>query len=72
FASGAARRFVGEMTDLGPVMAQVIPGGQSGVVTSGPLYVNQLFSWLVNSYLPLFIDINLIDQIAVEREMFEP
>ncbi|VAW38612.1 Penicillin amidase precursor [hydrothermal vent metagenome] len=72
FASGAARRFVGEMTDLGPVMAQVIPGGQSGVVTSGPLYVNQLFSWLVNSYLPLFIDINLIDQIAVDREMFEP
>ncbi|MBL4660603.1 MAG: penicillin acylase family protein, partial [Alcanivoracaceae bacterium] len=72
FASGPARRFVGEMTPAGPIIDQVIPGGQSGVITSGVFYVNQLFSWLVNSYLPLFIDIDLIDQIAVDRQTFEP
>ena len=72
FGAGPARRFVGELTEQAPIMEQVIPGGQSGVITSGSLYVNQLFSWLTNSYLPLFIDIDTIDQIAVERETFEP
>ena len=72
FNAGPARRFVGELTPQGPIMDQVIPGGQSGVITDGVLYVNQLFSWLANSYLPLFIDVNLIDQIAVERQTFEP
>ena len=72
FAHGPARRFVGLMTPEGPVIDQVIPGGQSGVITTEILYVNQLFSWLVNSYLPLFIDIDLIDAIAVARQTFEP
>lgn len=69
---GPARRFVGELTPEGPIMDQVIPGGQSGDIYSEILYVNQLFSYLVNSYLPLFLDMNLIDQIAVSRENFEP
>jgi len=72
FGSGPARRFVGLMTPNGPVAEQVIPGGQSGVITTEVLYVNQLFSWLVNSYLPLFIDIDLVDAIAVARQTFEP
>ncbi len=72
FNAGPARRFVGELTPQGPIMEQVIPGGQSGTITSGILYVNQLFSWLTNNYLPLLIDINVIDQIAVDRELFEP
>jgi len=72
FASGPARRFVGLMTPAGPVIEQVIPGGQSGVITTEVFYVNQLFSWLVNSYLPLFIDIDLIDAIAVARETYTP
>ncbi|MFK8010961.1 MAG: penicillin acylase family protein [Marinicellaceae bacterium] len=72
FASGPARRFVGLMTPTGPVIDQVIPGGQSGDITTEVLYVNQLFSWLVNSYLPLFVDIDLIDAIAVARETYSP
>lgn len=72
FSHGPARRFVGLMNPEGPVIEQVIPGGQSGVITTEVLYVNQLFSWLVNSYLPLFIDIDLIDAIAVARQTFEP
>ena len=69
---GPARRFVGEMTPMGPIMDQVIPGGQSGDITTGVYYVNQLFSYLVNSYLPLLIDIDTIDAIAVDRENFSP
>ena len=69
---GPARRFVGEMTPMGPIMDQVIPGGQSGDITTGVYYVNQLFSYLVNSYLPLLIDIDIIDAIAVDRENFSP
>lgn len=72
FNAGPARRFIGELTPQGPAMEQVIPGGQSGVITSGALYVNQLFAWLTNGFLPLFIDVDLIDQIAVERETFNP
>jgi penicillin amidase len=72
FDAGPARRFVGHMTPDGPEMDQVIPGGQSGVITSGSLYVNQLFAWLVNSYLPLFIDIDFIDSIAESRQTFDP
>ncbi len=38
FGGGPVRRFIGEMTDP-PVALQVIPGGQSGVITEGPAYV---------------------------------
>ncbi|MCF6288044.1 MAG: penicillin acylase family protein [Proteobacteria bacterium] len=72
FSAGAARRFVGLMTPEGPVIDQIIPGGQSGVITTGPMYVNQLFSWLVNSYLPLFIDVAVVDAIAVARQTYTP
>lgn len=69
---GPARRFVGELTPQGPIMDQVIPGGQSGDIFTGLLYVNQLFSYLVNSYLPLFLDIDLVESIAVSQEDYEP
>lgn len=72
FNAGPARRFVGLMTPNGPVIDQMIPGGQSGVITTGSLYVNQLFSWLVNSYLPLFVDIDLVGQIAVTTQNYVP
>lgn len=54
FGSGPARRVVAHMTPDGPVADEIIPGGRSGIVSS-PLYVNQLFLWLVNAYLPLDI-----------------
>lgn len=54
FGGGPVRRFIGEMTDP-PVALQVIPGGQSGVITEGPAYVSQLPRWLVNAYKPMTI-----------------
>ncbi len=50
----------------------IIPGGQSGVITSGPNYVNQLVLWLVNGYLPLITDLDTIVAIANEVYNFEP
>lgn len=72
FAHGPARRFVAEMADSGPVMDQIIPGGQSGNITDGALFVNQLFFWLTNNYLPLFVDPAVVDAIAVAVESYEP
>ncbi len=72
FAAGPARRFVGTMTPQGPIADQIIPGGQSGVITDGANYVNQLFFWLVNAYHPLFLDATLINQIANERIQYNP
>lgn len=72
FSSGPARRFVGEVTPMGIMAEQVIPGGQSGNITTGPNYVNQLFSWLVNDYLPLITDLNTIQAMATEEVEFTP
>jgi penicillin G amidase len=57
FGSGPVRRFVGEMTDP-PVAMQIIPGGQSGVITSGAAYISQLPRWLVNAYKPMDIGVD--------------
>ncbi len=72
FAHGPARRFVAEVTPLGIAAEQIIPGGQSGVITSGANYVNQLFFWLVNGYLPLLTDLDLLSALANEVYHFEP
>jgi penicillin amidase len=72
FSSGPARRFVGEVTPMGIMAEQVIPGGQSGNITTGANYVNQLFSWLVNDYLPLITDLNTIQAMATEEVEFTP
>lgn len=71
FGSGPARRFVAEVTPLGILAEQIIPGGQSGVITTGPNYVNQLVLWLVNGYLPLITDLATIEAIANEVYHFE-
>ncbi len=72
FGAGPARRFVAEINPRGIVAEQIIPGGQSGVVTSGPNYVNQLVLWLVNGYLPLITDLDTIVALASEVYNFEP
>lgn len=72
FASGPARRFVSTMTDTGPAAEQIIPGGQSGVITDGVLYVNQLFSWLTNDYFPLIVNPAVIEAISERTENYEP
>lgn len=48
FGSGSARRFVGEMSSTIDA-AEVIPGGNSGVLGS-PNYADQLGLWLTNGY----------------------
>ncbi len=60
------------MTDTGPAAEQIIPGGQSGVITDGVLYVNQLFSWLTNDYFPLIVNPAIIEQISERTEDYEP
>jgi penicillin G amidase len=56
FGGGPVRRFVGEMTDP-PTALQIIPGGQSGNITTGAAYISQLPRWLVNAYKPLDIGV---------------
>ncbi len=72
FSSGPARRFVAEVTNRGIIAEQIVPGGQSGVITSGPNYINQLVLWLVNGYLPLITDLDTLVAIANEVYNFEP
>lgn len=72
FASGPARRFVSTMTDTGPAAEQIIPGGQSGVITDGVLFVNQLFSWLTNDYFPMIVNPAIIDAISERTDNYEP
>jgi penicillin amidase len=55
FGSGPARRFVGEMQPT-IVAAEVLPGGNSGVLGS-PYYADQLPLWLTNRYHPLAIPV---------------
>ena len=72
FGSGPARRFVASMNPSGIDASQILPGGQSGVITSGPLYVNQLVLWLVNAYQTLFIDAEFVRTIADDKILLSP
>ena len=72
FDAGPARRFYAVMTPDGPAAEQIIPGGQSGVITDGALYVNQLFHWLTNNYFPLIVNPAVIDAIAERTDDYEP
>ncbi|MEE8587126.1 MAG: penicillin acylase family protein, partial [Acidobacteriota bacterium] len=52
FGSGSARRFVGDLDAEGILAQQIIPGGQSGDLTS-PLYASQMGRWLTHQFHPL-------------------
>jgi penicillin amidase len=73
FGSGPFRRFVAQVfpAPIGVVPEQIVPGGQSGILGS-PLYANQLYLWLVNAHLPLFLDPDVVAGIAVESQVFGP
>jgi len=71
FGAGPARRFVGTLTPDGVVAEQIVPGGQSGVLGS-PLYANQLYSWLVNAYFPIFLDATVVEGVADTTQTFTP
>ncbi len=69
FSSGPARRTVALMTPDRPIVDEIIPGGRSGVFLS-PFYINQLFFWLVNEYLPLNIGENDAAATSVQVQTF--
>jgi penicillin amidase len=71
FGSGPARRFLGEARPDGLRALQVIPGGQSGVLTS-PLYANQLGLWLTNDYHPLWFTREEVERNKVSEHLFRP
>lgn len=56
FTNGPARRFVGEMSTP-ENLAQIIPGGESGVLGS-PFYASELSRWLTNRYKTLNISVS--------------
>lgn len=70
FGNGPARRFVGEMS---PTInaAEVIPGGNSGVLGS-PNYADQLPLWLVNQYHALPIPASAAIGAATSTLNFSP
>ncbi|HKX27257.1 MAG TPA: penicillin acylase family protein [Blastocatellia bacterium] len=49
FGVGSARRYVGELCRYGIKSAEIIPGGESGVI-GGRFYADQLSLWLTNDY----------------------
>ena len=71
FGSGPSRRFVGQMLPGGIIAEQVFAGGQSGVL-GDVNYANQLYPWLVNAYVPLLLDPDVVGQIAVDQVTFQP
>ncbi len=70
FGSGAARRFVGEMSNTIDA-GQIIPGGPSGVLGS-PFYVSQLGRWLTAQYKPLPISQGAALALTVTTINFTP
>ncbi|MCB1627511.1 MAG: penicillin acylase family protein [Xanthomonadales bacterium] len=72
FGSGPNRRFVGHMTPTGATYEQILPGGQSGVITDGAAYISQLPRWLTNLYKPLVIDVDTVQAIEIQRVDFQP
>jgi len=71
FSSGPARRFVGEMTPMGPVPMEVIPGGQSGI-PGHPWFGSQLSLWLTNHYHPYPYRPNDVVDASATFEVFVP
>ena len=71
FGSGPARRTVAEMSPGSPNVAEVLPGGRSGVFVS-PFYTNQLRLWLVNDYLPLSFGESQAQSAAADTTTFTP
>ncbi|QKK02803.1 MAG: penicillin acylase family protein [Pseudomonadota bacterium] len=71
FGAGPARRTVAEMTPGKPNVAEILPGGRSGVLVS-PFYTNQLMRWLANDYLPLGFGEDDAEGLAVSVVTFTP
>ncbi|HMW00847.1 MAG TPA: penicillin acylase family protein [Acidobacteriota bacterium] len=69
FGGGPSRRFVGEVTSSGVNAFQILPGGESGNVTS-PFYANQVGRWLTNKYHPLLLTDAEVEAAKVEEVTF--
>jgi penicillin amidase len=71
FGAGAARRYVGELRRGGIKAAQVIPGGESGVLGS-PLQTNQLPLWLTNRYHDVFFSRSGVECHSDSKTVYKP
>ncbi len=71
FGAGPVRRFVAVMDPSGIDAYQILPGGQSGVVTS-PHYASQLGRWLTNGYHPVRFTAAAVIADAVVQQPFDP
>jgi len=63
--AGATVRVVGEMTESGPVMSAVIPGGQSGHPLSSH-YTDQFPVWLEGKVVPIATDFDEVKAAEVQ------
>lgn len=70
FGSGPARRLLAEMTHDGPIMQEVIPGGQSGNFLS-PHQTDQLRLWLVNDNKPVATSLAEAADLAAREEFYK-
>jgi len=71
FGGGPARRYVGEMRRSGIKSAQVIPGGESGVI-GNRFYANQLSLWLTNRYHDVFFSQGEVDSNRFSKTIYNP
>jgi penicillin G amidase len=71
FNGGSARRYVGELGGRAIKAAQVIPGGESGVV-GNRFHTDQLSSWLSNEFHGVFISRGEIQSHQFSRSVYLP
>ncbi|MDY7092686.1 MAG: penicillin acylase family protein [Acidobacteriota bacterium] len=71
FGSGPARRFVGTFTGGGLDAWETIPGGASALPGS-PFQSNLLMLWLTNSYRPLVLRPQAVQQDRLDQMVLRP
>jgi len=71
FASGVSRRYVGELRPNGIKSAQIIPGGESGVL-GNRFYADQLSLWLTNDYHRVLFTKAEIDSEQYSKVVYRP
>jgi penicillin amidase len=71
FAVAPVRRYVGELSCWGVESAQIMPGGESGVL-GNRFYADQVGSWLTNDYRPVFFTVHDINRNRFSKTVYKP
>jgi penicillin amidase len=71
FVVGPAQRYVGELRRHGIKAAQILPGGESGVIGS-QFYADQLSLWLTNDYQRLLFTDDEIECNRFSKTVYRP